>query len=140
MLLSPSTVRIAAGEDAVFIYRIALADDVNVINNVQVNFPNSEIPELSTLTIVGQGNDIYHVTFSNVGPILNQAEFVLQFNGNTISSTATIVVLCKHYKLTLTVVYAHPLPLKQIRYLEAQAYTLGILYHVQFILIRILII
>ena len=98
VLLSASTVRVALGEDAVFVYRIALVDDRSVINNVQISITNSEIPAAELSIIVEQGNDIYHVIFSNVSSLLDQAEFVLQFNGNTISSTATIAVLCKYYK------------------------------------------
>ena len=96
MLLSPSTARVTLGDDAVFVYRIALANDQNVINNVNIRF-NLEITAAEISTIVEQGNDIYHVIFSNVSSLLNQAEFVLEFNGNTISSTATIAVLCKYY-------------------------------------------
>ena len=95
VLLSPSTVRVTLGEDAIFIYRIALVDNQDVINSVQVFITNSEITEAILPTVVDQGNDIYHIIFSNVGSVLNQAEFVLQFNGFTISSTATIAVLRK---------------------------------------------
>ena len=97
VLLSPSIVRVAVGEDAVFVYRIALADDQNVINNVQVVITNSEISAANFTTIVEQGNDIYHVIFTNVSALLNQAEFLLQFNGNVISTNATIIILCKNY-------------------------------------------
>lgn len=95
VLLSPSTQRIAAGEDAVFIYRIALADNLNVVDNIEISIINSEVSAAELSTITEQGNDIYHVTFPNVNVVLNQAEFVLQFNEATISTTATIAVLCK---------------------------------------------
>ena len=98
VLLSPSTQRVAAGEDAVFVYRIALADDQNVMNNVEISITNSELPADELSTIVGQGNDIYHVTFTNVTALLNQAEFVLQYNEAIISNTATIAVLRKLIK------------------------------------------
>lgn len=99
VLLSPPMARVALGEDAVFVYRIALANDQNVINNVNIVFDNfSEMSETDLPTIVEQGNDIYRVIFSSISSRLDQVEFALQFNGNTISSTATITVLCKHYK------------------------------------------
>ena len=98
VLLSPSTQRVVAGEDAVFIYRIALADNQNVVDNIGIGIINSEVSTTELSTIIDQGNDIYHVTFSNVSVLLNQAEFVLQFNEATISNTATIAVLCKLIK------------------------------------------
>ena len=100
VLLSPSTQRVTAGEDAVFVYRIALSDDQNVINNVEISITNSELPADELSTIVEQGNDIYHVTFANVTALLNQAEFVLQYNEAVISNIATIAVLRKLIKYT----------------------------------------
>lgn len=98
MLLSPSIVRVAIGEDAVFVYRIALTGDQDVINNIEIAITNSEVSAAELSTISDQGNDIYYVIFPTVSALINEAEFVLQFNGSTISSTATIAVLCKLIK------------------------------------------
>ena len=92
--------QVALGEDAVFVYRIALADDQDVINSVEIAITNADVSAAEISTIAEQGNDIYHVIFSNVNSFLNQAEFVLQFNEVTISSTATIIVLRKLIKNT----------------------------------------
>jgi len=94
-LLSPSTVRTVMGEDVVFVYRIALPGDDDVLENVQVVITNVDVSGSEVSMIVDQGNDIYHVVFPQVGSVLDQAEVVLEYNEFTITSTVHIAVLCK---------------------------------------------
>ena len=78
-----------------FVYRIALPGDVDVLENVQVVVTNVDISGADVSMIVGQGNDIYHVIFPQVGSVLDQAEIVLEYNEFTITNIARIAILCK---------------------------------------------
>ena len=106
-MLSSRTVQVPVGENATFVYRIALTGDVDVVDNVQVFFTNTEgVSGADVSMIVGQGNDIYHVIFpissSQIGSTLDQAEFDLQFSGLPITNRSRIDVLCKCHKFVST--------------------------------------
>jgi len=98
--LSSSTAQVIVGENATFVYRIALTGDADVVTNVQVVFTNTEgVIGAEVSTIVDQGNNIYHVIFpvssSQLGSALDQAEFVLRFSGQQITNRSRIDILCK---------------------------------------------
>lgn len=98
--MSSSTVQVPVGDNATFVYRIALTGDVDVVDNVQVLFTNTEgISGADVSMIVDQGNDIYHVIFpissAQLGSTLHQAEFELEFSGLPITNRSRINVLCK---------------------------------------------
>jgi len=99
-LLSSDIVRVVIGEDAVFIYRIALPGDNDVLENLRVVITNVDISGSDVSMIIDQGNDVYHVIFAQVGSVLDQAEFVLEYNEFAITSTARIAVLRKPYLIT----------------------------------------
>ena len=94
-LLSPGTVRVVTGEDAVFVYRIALPGDDDVLENVQVVVTNVDVSGADVSMIVEQGNDIYHVIFPQVGSVLDQATVVLEYNEFAITSIVQIAILRK---------------------------------------------
>jgi len=96
-LLSSGTVRAVTGEDVVFVYRIALPEDDDVLESLRVVVTNVDVSGSDVSMIVDQGNDIYHVIFPQVVSVLDQAEFVLEYNEFTITSIARIAVLCKLY-------------------------------------------
>ena len=97
--MSSSTVQVPVGEDAIFVYRMALNGDVDVVDNVQVSFTNTaEVSGADVAMIVNQGNDIYHVIFPisiQLGNTLDQAEFELEFSGLPITNRSRIDVLCE---------------------------------------------
>ena len=97
MLLSSPTVRVTEGQNATFVYRIALADDVNVLQSVKVVITNLELSGTNLSIIVDLGNDIYEVIFPTVSSILDQVRFVLQINQSTVTGTAHIAVLREYF-------------------------------------------